>query len=111
MAKASPSNNIYDIIYDITKAIPYGRVCTYGAMARAIGSTGSARLVGWAMTNAPEGVPSHRVVNRLGLLTGKHHFGGDRMQQLLEAEGIVIKNNQVQDFDKVFWNPQELANL
>jgi len=103
--------SIYDLIYDIVRHIPRGRVTSYGAIARCIGAGGSARLVGWAMNNAgalPD-VPAHRVVNSKGLLTGKHHFGGDRMQQLLEAEGVRVKDDQVTDFETVFWDPAELA--
>ncbi|KAA5534917.1 MGMT family protein [Taibaiella lutea] len=104
--------SIYDLIYDIVRHIPKGRVTSYGAIAQSIGTGGSARLVGWAMNAAANlhDVPAHRVVNSKGLLTGKHHFGGDTMQRLLEAEGILIKDDQVQDFDKVFWHPNELID-
>jgi methylated-DNA-protein-cysteine methyltransferase related protein len=104
--------SIYDLIYDIVRHIPKGRVTSYGAIAKSIGTGGSARLVGWAM-NAAAGlhdVPAHRVVNSKGLLTGKHHFGGDTMQKLLEAEGILIKDDQVQHFETVFWHPDELVD-
>lgn len=106
--------SIYDLIYDIVRNIPKGRVTSYGAIARCIGTGGSARLVGWAMNAAHvvADVPAHRVVNSKGLLTGKHHFGSaGEMQHLLEAEGIQIKDDQVQDFDKVFWNPEDLLQL
>jgi len=104
--------SIYDLIYDIVRHIPKGRVTSYGAIAQSIGTGGSARLVGWAMNAAANqhDVPAHRVVNSKGLLTGKHHFGGDTMQRLLEAEGVVIKDDQVQDFDTVFWHPNELVD-
>lgn len=105
--------SIYDLIFDIVRNIPKGRVTSYGAIAKCIGTGGSARLVGWAMNNAHsvKDVPAHRVVNSKGLLTGKHHFGApDKMQKLLEKEGIKIKDDQVQDFEKVFWNPEELIN-
>lgn len=104
--------SIYDLIYDIVRHIPKGRVTSYGAIAKSIGTGGSARLVGWAMNAAAnlQDVPAHRVVNSKGLLTGKHHFGGDTMQKLLEAEGIRIKDDQVQNFDTVFWNPDELLD-
>lgn len=98
-------------VYDIVRQIPYGRVTSYGTIARSIGAPQSARMVGWAMnaSHTHADVPAHRVVNRQGLLTGKHHFEGTHlMQQLLENEGIVVKNNQVQDFDRVFWDPQDL---
>ena len=99
----------FEQVYDVVRQVPKGRVTSYGAIAAALGAKGSARMVGWAMNNAhgisPK-VPAHRVVNRTGLLTGKMHFGEpDRMQQLLEQEGITVKDNQVQDFDKLFWDP------
>jgi methylated-DNA-protein-cysteine methyltransferase related protein len=105
--------SIYDLIFDIVRNIPKGRVTSYGAIAKCIGTGGSARLVGWAMNNAhtAKDIPAHRVVNSKGLLTGKHHFGApDRMQKLLEKEGVKIKDDQVQDFDKVFWDPETLIN-
>ncbi len=98
----------FERVYAIVRQIPEGRVSTYGAIAKCLGSTKSARVVGYAM-NAAHGlpdVPAHRVVNRVGLLTGKHHFpGSNLMQQLLENEGIRVLDNQVQDFDSVFWQP------
>ena len=102
------SENRFDDIYDVVRLIPSGRVTNYGAIAKYLGS-GGARMVGWAM-NACHGmpdVPAHRVVNRIGLLTGKHHFGGNRMQELLESEGVKVEKNQVVDFKKLFWNPSE----
>lgn len=99
----------FELVYDVVRQVPKGRVTSYGAIAAALGAKGSARMVGWAMNNAhhltPK-VPAHRVVNRSGLLTGKMHFGApDRMQQLLEQEGITVKDDQVQDFEKLFWDP------
>ena len=106
-------DNIYDLIYDITRQIPKGRVTSYGAIARCIGTRGSARLVGWAMAAfkaSLEDVPAHRVVNRNGLLTGRHHFATPTlMQELLEKEGVKVKDSQVQDFDKIFWDPMSLT--
>ena len=96
----------FEDIYEVVRLIPYGRVTTYGAIAKYLGG-GGARMVGWAM-NACHGIldiPAHRVVNRNGLLTGKHHFGGNLMQELLENEGINIEKDQVVDFKKLFWNP------
>ncbi len=87
----------------MVREIPFGRVCSYGLIARYLGSPQSARMVGWAMnaSHIKEDVPAHRVVNRIGLLTGKQHFEGTNlMQQLLEGEGIQIKENQVDDFEK-----------
>ncbi len=89
--------------------IPSGRVTSYGAIARYLGTGGSSRMVGWAMNNSHtqnQDVPAHRVVNRNGLLTGKHHFGSPfLMQKLLENEGVNIENDQVLDFEKLFWDP------
>ena len=109
------SDNFFEKVYNIVRLIPYGRVTSYGAIATFLGAARSARMVGWAMNKSHnlEDVPAHRVVNRKGLLTGKHHFDGTNlMQQLLENEGIVVIEFQIQDFDKVFWNPMsELTNL
>ena len=109
-----PKEHIYDAIYAIVRSVPRGRVTSYGAVAAAIGTPSGARLVGYAMNKChgvkPK-VPAHRVVNRNGLLTGKHHFTPpEQMQQLLEKEGIKVDNDQVLDFDKLFWDPMvELA--
>ncbi len=96
-------------VYEVVQQIPPGRVTSYGAVARYLGAAGSARLVGWAMNashSQPQFVPAHRVVNRNGLLTGKQHFDHpDAMQQLLEAEGLVIKNDQILNFKEKFWDP------
>lgn len=101
--------SFFEKVYDVVRLIPYGRVTSYGAIAAYLGTKGSARMVGWAMNashSAEENVPAHRVVNRNGLLTGKHHFGTPTiMQQLLESEGIVVTDDQVQDFEKIFWDP------
>ena len=97
----------FDAIYQVVALIPFGKVSTYGAIAGYLGSKGGARLVGWAM-NASHGqanIPAHRVVNRTGVLTGKNFFGGNRMQELLEAEGLTIKNDQIKDFSSHFWDP------
>ena len=105
------SENFFEKVYDVARQIPFGRVTSYGAIAKYLGAARSARMVGWAMNNSHNQeieVPAHRVVNRKGLLTGKHHFDGTNlMQQLLENEGIVVIDNQIQDLDKVFWNPSE----
>lgn len=102
-------DSIFDLIYDIARQIPRGRVTSYGAIAKTIGSGKSARLVGWAMSGAgrvkPK-VPAHRVVNSAGLLSGKHAFKTPTyMQELLEKEGIKIKNDKVVDFKTRFWDP------
>jgi methylated-DNA-protein-cysteine methyltransferase-like protein len=99
----------FDDVYAVVRLIPEGRVTSYGAIARYLGSGLSARMVGWAM-NASHGldVPAHRVVNRQGLLTGKHFFAApDTMQKLLEAEGIVVENDCIKNFKELFWNPSE----
>ena len=105
------SENFFEKVYDVARKIPFGRVTSYGAIAKHLGAVRSARMVGWAMNNSHNQeieVPAHRVVNRKGLLTGKHHFDGTNlMQQLLENEGIVVIDNQIQDLDKVFCNPSE----
>ena len=104
-----PENqNFFQKVYQISKQIPFGRVTSYGAIAKYLGAARSARMVGWAMNGAGaiEGVPAHRVVNRKGLLTGKHHFDGTNlMQQLLESEGLEIKDNQIVNFEEYFWDP------
>lgn len=105
--------NFYDRVYKVARQIPYGRVTSYGAIARYLGAPRSARMVGYAMNGSSgKDVPAHRVVNRKGLLTGKFHFEGTNlMQQLLESEGITVKDNQVQDFDTVFWDPMKELGL
>lgn len=103
------SDNFFERVYIVARKIPYGKVTSYGAIAKVLGAARSARMVGWAMNAAHtlEDVPAHRVVNRNGLLTGKHHFDGTNlMQQLLENEGIQVKDNQIVDFKKVFWEPE-----
>ncbi|MBJ6369128.1 MGMT family protein [Snuella sedimenti] len=99
--------NFFDKVYEVARQIPYGRVTSYGAIANYLGAARSARMVGYAMNgSAGKDVPAHRVVNRKGLLTGKHHFEGTNlMQQLLENEGVVVIDNQIQDFNQVFWDP------
>jgi methylated-DNA-protein-cysteine methyltransferase related protein len=104
----------FEMVYEVAKLIPASRVTSYGAIANYLGTKGSARMVGWAMNAAHnlEEVPAHRVVNRNGLLSGKHHFEGpNRMQELLESEGIVVKENQVQNFTDHFWDPAKELEL
>ncbi|HNP17528.1 MAG TPA: MGMT family protein [Fulvivirga sp.] len=100
--------SFFDNVYEVVRQIPKGRVTSYGAIANYLGAKRSARMVGWAMNaahNKPD-VPAHRVVNRQGLLTGKHHFATeDTMQARLEAENIKIKDNQIVAFKEVFWDP------
>ncbi len=96
-------------VYEVVKTVPFGRVTTYGAVAAAVGSPGAGRMVGWAMNKAfsyPGFVPAHRVVNRKGLLTGKHAFPGRKtMQEMLDSEGIRVENDRIADFEKVMWTP------
>ena len=98
-------------VFEVVKLIPAGKVTSYGAIARYLGSGGSSRMVGWAMNSSHhnlQNIPAHRVVNRNGLLTGKHHFGGpDIMKQLLESEGVVLNGDQILNFDSVFWDPSK----
>lgn len=104
------ANQFYADIYALVRLIPSGRVTTYGAIAKALGKPQAARQVGYALNRCPNNVPAQRVVNRIGLLSGKHHFGGNRMQELLEHEGVQIKEDQVVDFDEKFWDPEELIS-
>ena len=102
-------DNFFQLVYEIVRQIPRGRVTSYGAIAAALGVKSSARMVGWAMNGShrmkPK-VPAQRVVNRQGLLSGRIHFDyPEQMQELLEKEGIKIKDNQVMDFQTKFWNP------
>lgn len=109
--KKNPADfTFFDDVYDVVRLIPRGRVSTYGAIARYLGAAGSARMVGWAMNGSHTiipPVPAQRVVNRTGLLTGRSHFGENYMQELLEEEGLTIIDNQIQNFEKVFWDPQK----
>jgi methylated-DNA-protein-cysteine methyltransferase-like protein len=106
--KTAESLSFFERVYEIARQIPEGKVTSYGAIAKCLGSAQSARMVGWAMnaSHNQDDIPAHRVVNRKGLLTGKHHFDGTNlMQQLLENEGIKIIDNQIIDFEKHFWDP------
>ncbi len=109
MAKKKENENFFERVYEVCRLIPEGRVTSYGAIARYLGAARSARMVGWAMNNSfsmENPVPAHRVVNRNGVLTGKFHFGETTlMQQLLENEGIEVKEDQVQNFKEVYWDP------
>lgn len=109
------NDNFFEKVYVVARKIPFGRVTSYGAIASYLGSAQSARIVGWAMNSSHSGqnyVPAHRVVNRNGLLTGKHHFGNtNTMKQLLENEGIVVENDRIVDFKKYFWDPAKEITL
>ena len=103
------SSDFFERVYEIVLNIPIGRVTTYGAIANAIGAPGASRMVGWAMNASHKSnlyVPAHRVVNRNGMLTGKHHFPGQNtMEELLNAENITVHNNKIVDFEKILWIP------
>lgn len=101
--------NFFEKVYKVAKLIPYGRVTSYGAIGNYLGAPRSARMVGYAMNGSHnKNVPAHRVVNRKGLLTGKHHFDGTNlMQQLLENEGIVVVDNQIKNLETVYWDPSK----
>ena len=107
--KSNKSTGFFERVYQVVLLVPYGRVTTYGAIASYLGSPGAARMVGWAMNQShshPRFVPAHRVVNRVGLLTGKHHFQGKNlMQELLENEGAIVVDNRIVNFEDLFWDP------
>jgi len=100
--------SFFELVYEVARQVPKGRVTSYGAIARALGTKMSARMVGWAMNGAGKvkpKVPAHRVINSKGLLSAKLHFGGNRMEMLLKKEGVKVKNDTVVDFEKLFWDP------
>ena len=103
-------SSFFELVYEVARQIPKGRVTSYGAIANCLGTKLSARMVGWAINGAGHAkpkVPAHRVVNRNGMLSGKHHFGGNKMQVLLEKEGIKVKDDTVVNFKELFWDPAE----
>jgi len=108
-------NDFFSLVFEVVKLIPKGKVTSYGAIAKYLGTPKSARMVGYAMNashQSKDKIPAHRVLNRNGLLTGRFHFNPpELMQELLEKENIKIENHQVQDFEKVFWNPSEELDL
>ena len=105
------NDSFFQKVYEVVRHIPHGRITTYGAIAEYLGSTGSARMVGWALNSSKnnlEHLPAHRVVNRQGLLTGKRHFGGqDTMKSLLENEGICFDGDKITNFQERFWTPED----
>ena len=111
MKKENKNDSFFNDVYEVVRLIPKGRVTSYGAIARFLGTSGSSRMVGWAMNGSHRQkppVPAQRVVNRNGLLTGKHHFGGpELMKNLLESEGVKVENDQVVDFEEHFWDPNK----
>ena len=99
------SGDFFQDVFEIVRLIPKGRVSSYGAIANALGKSGAARQVGFALNNCPADVPAHRVLNRKGVLSGKHYFGEERMKELLESEGLKVENDVLVNFEKYFWDP------
>jgi methylated-DNA-protein-cysteine methyltransferase-like protein len=101
--------SFYERCYEVARRIPYGKVTSYGAIAKYLGAAMSSRMVGWAMNNSHDkNVPAHRVVNRIGILTGKHHFAGSNlMKELLQNEGHTFEGDQLLNFNQVFWKPND----
>ena len=112
MPSGQKEDSFFQLVYEVVRQIPRGRVTSYGAIAACLGAKSSARMVGWAMNGAHSvkpSVPAHRVVNRNGMLSGRHHFETPtKMEELLKKEGIVVKNDTIVDFEKLFWNPEAL---
>jgi methylated-DNA-protein-cysteine methyltransferase related protein len=120
LKKVQPSGkreeSFFELVYEVARQIPYGRVTSYGAIAACLGTKLSARMVGWAMNGADKvnpDVPAHRVVNRVGLLSGKHHFRPPgKMEKLLKKEGVLVKDDTIVNFKEIFWDPSgEFENL
>lgn len=113
--KGKPESDFFYMVFEVVRLVPRGRITTYGAIAKYLGMKGSSRMVGWAMNSSQSHhspVPAHRVVNREGLLTGKNHFATPKlMQELLEKEGVQVKNDKVQNFKNHFWDPGEELKL
>jgi methylated-DNA-protein-cysteine methyltransferase-like protein len=106
VSKKKVKENFFQDVYDVVRLIPKGRISTYGAVASYLGAKSSSRMVGWAMNGCPKNVPAHRVVNRQGLLTGKHHFPTlSTMESRLKKEGIIVVDDKVQKFKDLFWDP------
>lgn len=106
MSRPGKNKAFFDDVWEVVKCIPTGRITTYGAIAEYLGTKSAARMVGWAMNASPADVPAQRVVNRNGMLSGKHHFPPERsMEKLLQKEGVSVIDDQVQEFDKLFWDP------
>ncbi len=112
---ATKDDSFFQMVFAVAREVPPGRVTSYGAIAKYLGTSGSARMVGWAMNQAhgqSPAVPAHRIVNRNGLLTGKHHFAyPEQMQELLEKEGIEVKEDQVVLFQELYWDPTKELEL
>lgn len=105
-------NSYYQRVYELVQKIPTGRVTTYGAIAKALGLKSGARMVGWALngiTESDQQIPAHRVVNRLGCLSGRHAFQGDSMKERLESEGVLVDSDYKLELETYFWNPEEIT--
>ena len=108
------SESFFDLVYQVVALIPEGKVTSYGAIAKYLGTARSSRMVGWALNALNSGqhdLPAHRVVNRKGILTGKAHFRGAPMGQLLSAEGVEIIDNQIQNLETLYWDPNEALDI
>lgn len=108
------SNSFFELVYQVVELIPEGRVTSYGAIAKYLGAARSSRMVGWALNalnNSQHHLPAHRVVNRKGLLTGKAHFTGEPMEDLLASEGVTIVDNQIQQLEAIYWDPNVALDL
>lgn len=104
--KKGAQSDFFGDVYDVVRLVPRGRVTSYGAIAHYLGLKSSARMVGWAMHTCPKGVPAHRVVNSTGMLSGKHAFKTlTTMELLLRKEGVLVKNDKIQRFKEIFWDP------
>ncbi len=105
--------NFFDRVYEVVVLIPEGRVTSYGAIAKYLGAARSSRMVGWAMNavHSRPNIPAHRVVNRIGMLTGKHHFPGtNMMERLLREEGVNVVDDKIENFKQLFWDPSTELN-
>lgn len=114
LSLSNKHKDFFENVYDVVRLIPFGRVTSYGAIAKYLGMPKSSRMVGWAMNSAHkhDDIPAHRVVNRNGLLTGKAHFGhGNEMEMLLKNENIYVKNDKIIDFKSIFWDPTNELEL
>ena len=108
------TNSFFELVYQVVALIPEGRVTSYGAIAKYLGAARSSRMVGWALNalnNSRHDLPAHRVVNRKGILTGKAHFRGIPMEELLMQEGVKVVDNEIQQLESIYWDPNEALSL
>jgi methylated-DNA-protein-cysteine methyltransferase-like protein len=114
MKLSEKNKDFFHNVFDVVRLIPEGRVTSYGAIAKYLGAPRSSRMVGWAMnaSHKEEGIPAHRVVNRNGLLSGRAHFNPpEAMEKRLKSEGMIVKEDQIQNFKSVYWDPSEELKL